>query len=91
MTKVLCDRCGQECVEGSTFYTIDIYGHDIQPTNDGRIAFDAYSQNFSTNLSKMLKQERHYCKRCKDEIERFMRKTKMDPNVTPFTENERRL
>lgn len=72
MNKVFCDRCGQECVEGSTFYTIDIFGHDTNPTNDGRIAFDAYQQNFNTNLVKILKQEKHYCKKCKDEIEEFM-------------------
>ena len=71
--KVFCNRCGQECTEGSTFYTIDIYGHDIKPSDDGRIAFDAYSQNFNTNLAKMLKQERHYCKKCKNEIEAFMK------------------
>jgi hypothetical protein len=70
--KIHCDRCGNECIEGSTYYTIDIYGHDINPTNDGRIAFDAYSQNFSTNLNKLLKQQKHYCKKCKQEIEKFI-------------------
>lgn len=80
MDKIFCSRCGQECIEGSTYYTIDIYGHDINQTNDGRIAIDAYSQNFSTNLGKLLKQEKHYCKKCKDEIEKFMR-PKTDPNA----------
>lgn len=70
--KILCDRCGQECIEGSTYYTIDIFGHDIKPSNDGRIAYDAYSQNFNTNLMKILKQEKHYCKKCKDEIQDFI-------------------
>lgn len=72
MNKVFCDRCGNECVEGSAYYTIDIYGHDVNPTNDGRCSIDAASQNISTNINKVLKQERHYCKKCKDEILNFM-------------------
>ena len=84
--KIYCDRCGQECTEGSTYYTIDIYGHDINPTNDGRVAFDAYVQNFSTNLSKITKQEKHYCKKCKDEIEQFI-KPKTDPNAQAAPED----
>lgn len=71
-TKIICDRCGQECAEGSSYYTIDVYGHDTKQINDGRISIDVYSQNISTNLLKILKQEKHYCKKCKDEILSFI-------------------
>ena len=80
MNKVFCDRCGRECVEGSAYYTIDIYGFDINPTNDGRVSLDAATQNIATNSNKVFGKERHYCKKCKDEIAQFM-----CGNITPET------
>lgn len=78
MNKVFCDRCGKECVEGSAYYTIDIYGFDVNPTNDGRMSLDAATQNMETNLTKAAKTQRHYCKQCKDEIAQFMCQKKED-------------
>lgn len=88
--KIICDRCGKECIEGSAYYTVDIYGHDIKPTNDGRVSFDAYVQNFVTNYTKLIKQQKHYCKKCKDEIEAFLKpivKPSPDANVANKKEN----
>ena len=72
MEKVFCDRCGQECIEGSAYFTIDIYGFDTNPTNDGRTSLDAAAQNIATNVAKFMGTQKHYCKKCKDEIEQFM-------------------
>lgn len=66
-----CNRCGKK-IEGSTYYTIDIYGHDINPTNDNRVAFDTATQNVFTNMNKIFEQEKCYCKECKEKIESFI-------------------
>lgn len=72
MNKVFCDRCGKECIEGSAYFTIDIYGFDTNPTNDGRTSLDAATQNIATNVAKFTGTQKHYCKQCKDEIEQFI-------------------
>lgn len=72
MNKVFCDRCGQECIEGSAYFTIDIYGFDTNPTNDGRTSLDAAAQNIATNVAKVMGTQKHYCKKCKDEIEQYI-------------------
>lgn len=68
--RVICDRCGEEC-GGSTYYTIDIYGHDINPTNDNRVSTDTATQNVYENMSKAFGRRKHYCKKCKEEIAYF--------------------
>lgn len=70
--KVICSRCGKECTEGNAYYTIYIYGNDITPTKDGRMSIDAASQNIVTNIVRATNTERHYCKQCKNDIDKFM-------------------
>lgn len=73
-TQVICDRCGENCSEsGTTYYTIDVYGHDISPTSDGRVSSDTAVQNIATNMNKMVNKPRHYCRSCKNEIEQFLK------------------
>ena len=49
---VTCDRCKKKC-EGSTYYTVDIYGNDINPVDAG-ISFKSASQNAQTNTHKLF-------------------------------------
>ena len=53
-------------------YTINIFAHDINPTNDGRVYADTAVQNVHENMSKIFGKERHYCRKCKEKIEKFM-------------------
>jgi len=68
---ICCDRCKRR-IEGNTYYTIDIYGHDVNPTNDNRVAFDTATQNAITNTRKIFDKEKCYCKKCKESIEKFI-------------------
>jgi hypothetical protein len=72
MVEMFCDRCGKKLDEKGAYYTIDVYGHDVNPTNDGRVCLDAASMNIATNMTKMLKQEKHYCRDCINEMSKFM-------------------
>jgi hypothetical protein len=69
-SKVTCDRCKKPC-GGTTYYTIDIYGHDIKQSPS--VSTETAAQNMHTNLAKGLGTQRHYCDKCKAEIEDFMR------------------
>lgn len=69
--RVICDRCGEKC-GGSTYYTIDIYGHDINPRIDGRVTLETAGQNVNKNIRKMLGVEKQYCKKCIREIEKYI-------------------
>ena len=91
MVKNVCDRCGRE-FEGGAYYTIDIYGHDVNPTNDGRMSLDAASQNIATNLYKSLNLEKHFCKHCVQEIANFIGqpRTAIDASSSAFEEYVRR-
>jgi hypothetical protein len=82
MFQYVCNRC-KKPIEGSTYYTIDIYGHDINPTNDGRDSATTYAQNLNEGMSKMLCGEKHYCEECKNKIEDFL---KMDDSKTLYFE-----
>ena len=53
-------------------YTINIFAHDINPTNDGRLYADTAVQNVHENMSKIFGKERHYCRKCKEKIEKYM-------------------
>lgn len=53
-------------------YTINIFAHDINPTNDGRVYADTAVQNVHENMSKIFGKERHYCRKCKEKIEKYM-------------------
>lgn len=71
---VICDRCGEKCNScGTSYYTIDIYGHDINPTNDGKVYADTMCQNIYSNMKKINNTEHHFCRKCKEEIEEFMK------------------
>lgn len=72
-TIVTCDRCNDKCSShGTSYYTIDIYANDINPTNDNKVSTETAAQNVSENMSKVLGNKKHYCRRCKEEIEKFM-------------------
>lgn len=71
MNRVICNRCENEC-SGSTYYTIDIYGHDINPTNDGRVSASTAAQNLNTSMKNIFTQPRHYCKKCEEKIEAML-------------------
>ena len=53
-------------------YTINIFAHDINPTNDGRVYADTAVQNVHENMSKIFGKERHYCRKGKEKIEKYM-------------------
>lgn len=82
MFQYVCNRC-KKPIEGSTYYTVDVYGHDINPTNDGRDSTTTYMQNLNEGMSKMLCGEKHYCEECKNKIEDFL---KMDDSKTLYFE-----
>ncbi len=73
--QVICDRCGENCRKyGTSYYIFDIYSNDIFPTNDGRVSCETFGQNMTQNMTKIFGNDKHYCKRCKDEIEKFIKK-----------------
>lgn len=80
MFKFVCDRC-KKPIEGTTYYTVDIYGHDINPTNAGGDSATTYAQNLNERMSKVLCGEKHYCEECKNKIEDFL---KMDDSKTLY-------
>ena len=44
---VICDRCGEKANScGTSYYTIEIFAHDINPTNDGRVYADTAVKMF---------------------------------------------
>lgn len=67
--RVVCDRCGEN-IEGTTYYTIDIYATDI--VNNSCASFETTARNITTNLRNMFGVRPCYCKRCIDSIERFI-------------------
>lgn len=83
--RFVCDRCGNECSD-NTYFTIDIYGHDVNPSGDHRVAFEAAAQNAYVNISKMFGSERHYCKVCKNEIDNFIYNRRFT-DVSPVKSN----
>ena len=79
---VTCDRCRKKC-EGTTYYTVEIYGHDINPTNDGSQSMTTATQNAQTNTYKLFNHEKHHCEKCRDKIVDFLSNTKADAFVEP--------
>lgn len=71
MIKMFCNKCGKE-IEGTTYYTINIVGKDIEPVSNYESCADTYSYNISQSLLKALTKEKHYCKECKDKVEAFL-------------------
>ena len=79
---VTCDRCRKKC-EGTTYYTVEIYGHDIRPSNDGTQSMTTATQNAQTNTYKLFNHEKHYCEKCRDKIIDFLSNTNADAFVEP--------
>ncbi len=71
MIKMCCDRCGKD-IEGTTYYTVRIYGNDIYPKEDYSVTTATAVQNSHTNLMALFNREKQYCRACKDEIEKFI-------------------
>lgn len=69
---VICDRCHKDCGE-KTYFTINIHAHDVNPTNDGRYCLNTLAHNLSENCKWIFGHERHYCKECVKEFEKFIR------------------
>ena len=67
---ITCDKCGRK-IKDNTYFTVDIYGHDVNPSVDGRTSTNTMVENVNNNLIKIFGQERHYCEKCKEEIKRF--------------------
>ena len=74
MIKMHCDRCGEE-INGTTYYTISIYAYDINPKPAETVAYATAIQNFETNTLAMFNTKPQYCKKCRDEIENFIKRT----------------
>ncbi len=71
MIKMVCDRCGKE-IEGTTYYTVSIYAEDINPKTEYRVYVDTAIQNLNTAMIS-LNTKPQYCKKCRDEIEEFIK------------------
>ena len=74
MVKIHCDRCGEE-IKGTTYYTISIYADDINPKPAETVAYATAVQNVATNTLAMFNARPQYCKKCRDEIENFIKRT----------------
>ena len=74
MVKIHCDRCGAE-IEGTTYYTISIYADDINPKPTETVTYATAIQNVATNTLAIFNARPQYCKKCKDEIENFIKIT----------------
>ena len=79
---VTCDRCRKKC-EGTTYYTVEIYGHDINPAGDSSQSMTTVTQNVQTNTYKLFNHEKHYCEKCREKIVGFLSNTKADAFVEP--------
>lgn len=70
MVEVVCDRCGRKCV--GTYYTVKIYGHDVNPSPDGAVTTTATAiQNLSQNMAIITGKEKQFCRECKEEIRKI--------------------
>lgn len=71
MVKIHCDRCGAE-IKGTTYYTVSIYAEDINPKTEYSVYAETAIQNCSTNMKVLFNTKPQYCKKCRDEIEKFI-------------------
>lgn len=69
---VICDRCHKDCGE-KTYFTISVNAYDVNPTNDGRCCLDTLAYNLTEKYRRIFGPERHYCKECVEEFEKFMK------------------
>ncbi|MBO5828807.1 MAG: hypothetical protein J6R59_10220 [Paludibacteraceae bacterium] len=89
MIKMHCDRCGEE-IKGTTYYTIRIYGNDINPKNDYSVTTATAIQNSNTNLMALFNAEKQYCEDCKEDIEYYIdnRETEEDKELRELSDFE---
>ena len=76
MIQNICDRCKAN-IDGTTYYTIFIYGHDTQPSKDNRVSVETAAQNMGENMRKIMLPEKIYCYKCKTQIESFINNKEM--------------
>lgn len=74
MIKMHCDRCGEE-IKGTTYYIVSIYAEDINSKTEYSVYAETAIQNCSTNMKVLFNAKPQYCKKCKDEIEKFITNT----------------
>ena len=73
MVKIYCDRCKSEI--DKNYYTIGIHEYDVNPKYEPMYdtACSAYSSSETkVGALKMLNSQKMYCKRCKNEFEKFI-------------------
>ena len=68
---VTCDRCKKRC-GGTTYYTININAHDINPTNDGRVSFETLASNVHEFSMTAFGNKKHYCGNCITSLGEYM-------------------
>lgn len=66
----ICDRCG-ELMRGS-YYEIDITAHDVQ--NTALSTNETLSYNLVRSMSMTFTGPKTYCRKCVNEIEKFINK-----------------
>ena len=72
MIKMHCDRCGKEIKE-TTYYTINICTENINCiTSTETVSYTKVVQNLQANTLAMFNTQKQYCRKCKDEIEKFI-------------------
>ena len=68
--RIVCDRCGKD-IEGTTYYTIDIYAKDAGTAYG--VSAEVAMHNLAMNTRNMFGTVSHYCKRCIEDIESYIR------------------
>ena len=73
MIKICCDRCGEE-IKGTTYYTINIRAEDIEPFESMKTGSTSstFTQKISESMEIIYGNKKHYCEKCKNEIEKFI-------------------
>lgn len=73
MVKIHCDKCGAEIK--NKYYTVNIYGHDINPQPSITTAYASVacsSSNSREDILRTLNATKMYCWECRDKIEAFI-------------------
>ena len=68
--RIVCDRCGKD-IEGTTYYTIDIYAKDAGTAYG--VSAEAAMHNLVMNTRNMFGTVPCYCERCTADIENYIR------------------
>lgn len=70
MIKICCDRCSEEIKE-TTYYTISIRSEDIEPFESMK-SVSTSIQKLNESMKIIYGNKKHYCEKCKNEIEKFI-------------------